>query len=162
MKTLIQKLTQICGIEIRYSLWKVNVHDGEDNSITLNIPTLLGILIPLQLIWGRPIKIGYSLAHELGHAFFDKFDVADMSRAHDLFGDFNQEGFGTKGFVMSVLLPKEEGFITKYARLHPDEDFADCFALLVLSDNKIPEEIKDRKILSKLRFIRKLIRESLR
>ena len=96
------------------------------------------------------------LLHECGHAFFHAYNVGKDSTFIKLFGKADRYNVGgkfssayDKTHYVNVLHPG-------YARCHPEEDFAETFAYVMLNSQIAPAG-KRSVIEKKMDFIRELI-----
>jgi len=155
--SMASRLVNICGTTIKESLFAENEYDSETNTIGLNSlnDTLVGRWVKRGT--RRPASTNYSLYHELGHAVFDFCNIKNNSLAIKLFGSFRKKYNGRRMLLDSVLDEVSDGYITAYAQQHPEEDFADCFAFILVEKNRIPKSIKNRKLKDKLVFVKKII-----
>lgn len=103
-------------------------------------------------------EIARILRHEAGHAFCYAYNLYDLPRFQELFGVFSkpyEDQFapvvGSDKFVRHL-----EGW---YAQKHPDEDFAETFAVLVTPDMEWQKIYKGTDAYDKISFVSELIKE---
>lgn len=154
MNSLAKRVIDACEVEIGETTG-VNQYDPEDNTIYIN-ETLIARVT--KRIMGR---VGSSLYHEVGHAVFERMDIINCEEANELFGDFEEDYEGTWGLIKSSMYSEREGYISKYAQSHPEEDFAECFAYLMERNNRIPKTMRDKEILAKLKYVKRIISETI-
>jgi hypothetical protein len=160
MNRVIAELLDYCDVSVETTAIETNCYDEETNTIYLNFFEVMGLDGSLKSLLGRPSIKDFSLAHELGHAFFAKEEVCRSRKAQELFGDFDKKYRGTTGLILSPLLRENDDYVTKYAQTHPEEDFADSFAFVVINGNRIPTDA-DGEVKRKMSFIRKLVNKAL-
>jgi hypothetical protein len=98
------------------------------------------------------------LRHETGHAINYAYRLYKRRKWQKIFGKFSKEYGDTyrfrrysKNFVKHL-----EDY---YAQYHPDEDFAETFAVWLTPDLDWQTQYKEWKVLRKLRYVDELIRE---
>lgn len=154
MNSLAKRLIDVCEVEIGETTG-VNQYDPEDNTIYINESLVARVT---KRVMGR---VGSSLYHEIGHAVFERMDIINCEEANELFGDFEEDYEGTWGLIKSAMYSEAEGYISKYAQSHPEEDFAECFSCLVSNNNKIPKSIRDEEVIAKLKYVKRIINETI-
>ncbi|HEX5069900.1 MAG TPA: hypothetical protein VFV78_06755 [Vicinamibacterales bacterium] len=133
-----------------------------------------GVAIPFYLAHPRLMKLERSqmleveggtpdwclkiLRHEAGHAFDNAYDLRRRRRRIRLFGspgtpypDFYLPRPYSKSFVLHL--------DSWYAQSHPDEDFAETFAVWLRPDSDWRVRYADWKALAKLEYMDQLMRE---
>lgn len=98
------------------------------------------------------------LRHEIGHALNYAYELYKRTRWRQLFGPFSRKYSNSyyfqpysRRFVMHL-----EG---NYAQAHPDEDFAETFAVWLTPDSRWEEKYKGWPVIKKLRYIDSLIKK---
>jgi len=101
------------------------------------------------------------LRHECGHAYDHAFGFSARERWAEVFGnpqvDYEPEAYRPRPYSRSFVrhLPNW------YAQAHPDEDFAETFAVwLSLSPDEWRAQYRDWKALEKLEYVAELMREA--
>lgn len=98
------------------------------------------------------------LRHETGHALNYAYKLYRKKRWRDIFGKFSQEYGDTYRFR-----PYSRRFVRHledyYAQYHPDEDFAETFAVWLTPDSDWENKYKGWKALTKLRYIDEVMKE---
>lgn len=107
------------------------------------------------------------LFHELGHFFLDVHHgkLVPAKTFDKLFGDL-EEPYDSPLLNVPGLrhLPaRYEGFVSRYAEIHPEEDWAETFALVMgfIRRNKDLELTGDRLLDRKILFIEKSINKAI-
>ena len=106
--------------------------------------------------------------HELGHFFLEVHFGRIVPRAtfEFLFGSRDDDYDSPLLNVPGVRhLPAEhEGYLNLYAETHPEEDWAECFALVMMSihQNEDLPEYEDEDLNRKLRFVARAIDKALK
>jgi len=123
------KLRQL-GIPLQYS---IEIDGGSGSEVDSNSSIRLSPEDRLSKGWRDKSPI-HLMLHELAHVFFNKHvrknhRVVDNPETRGLFGDLNKVYKRKPG-------PKKEQpfYYTKYAQSHPEEEFAEIFALYVEAD----------------------------
>lgn len=137
--------TLIYALKIKYrpawlecNFHKCKVSTGE-RLVYINVFNALGLTYPLCVLGGRPTSSHFTEAHEVGHALFDEFNMLKNPVAQQLFGDFTIPYHKEFGLVSSIFHRKSKDHPTKYAAVHPREDFADCVATLIMANGQVPK-----------------------
>jgi len=98
------------------------------------------------------------LRHETGHAINYAYRLYRKNKWRELFGPFSSEYEDTYRFR-----PYSKSFVRHlekhYAQCHPDEDFAETFAVWLAPGEKWREEYKTGKALDKLLYVERLMRK---
>jgi len=98
------------------------------------------------------------LRHEAGHCFFHAYQLSKSVECRKTFGSFKQpytpdnypKDIYSKNYVINLN--------DQYAQSHPEEDFAETFAICIQANSNWKEEYKAwPKALKKLLFIERLI-----
>ena len=104
------------------------------------------------------MEIQQILRHEAGHAFNYAYSLFKLPRWQELFGVYEKpydDNFAptisSNKFVRHL-----EGW---YAQKHPDEDFAETFAILITPDFDWRKEYKNTLAYEKLTYVSDLIKE---
>lgn len=98
------------------------------------------------------------LRHETGHAINYAYKLYRRKRWQKIFGKFSQEYGDTYRFR-----PYSKRFVRHledyYAQYHPDEDFAETFAVWLTPGSNWENKYRGWKALAKLRYVDELIQE---
>lgn len=98
------------------------------------------------------------LRHEAGHAFNYAYKLYQRKKWQKVFGKFFQEYAQTYRFR-----PYSKSFVRHledyYAQYHPDEDFAETFAVWLAPDSDWANQYKGWKALEKLKYVDSLMKE---
>ena len=98
------------------------------------------------------------LRHETGHTINYAYKLYKRRRWQKIFGKFSKEYNDTYRFR-----PYSKSFVKHledyYAQYHPDEDFAETFAVWLTPDLKWQEQYKGWKAMVKLRYINEAMNE---
>lgn len=97
------------------------------------------------------------LRHECGHAINYAYRLYRRTRWRELFGAFSQRYSDSYPFR-----PYSKRFVihleNHYAQCHPDEDFAETFAVWLDPNNKWQQKYKNWPALSKLEYVENLMK----
>lgn len=97
------------------------------------------------------------LRHECGHAINYAYQLYRRTRWRELFGPFSQKYSDSYPYR-----PYSRRFVihldNHYAQAHPDEDFAETFAVWLRPDNSWRQKYKNWPALAKLEYIDKLMK----
>ena len=92
------------------------------------------------------------LRHECGHALNYAYDLYKKTRWRELFGKFSEK-YSTSYYAQ----PYSRRFVIhledNYAQSHPDEDFAETFAVWLTPSSRWEEKYRGWPVLKKLRYI---------
>jgi len=92
------------------------------------------------------------LRHECGHALNYAYELYKRTRWRELFGHFS-----AKYSDFYYYQPYSRRFVThlkdNYAQAHPDEDFAETFAVWLSPNNNWQEKYQDWPIIKKLKYV---------
>ncbi len=98
------------------------------------------------------------LRHETGHALNYAYKLYRRKKWQKIFGRFSQDYEDTYRFR-----PYSKGFVRHledyYAQYHPDEDFAETFAVWLTPDSNWQERYKGWKAIAKLNYVQELMGE---
>ena len=98
------------------------------------------------------------LRHETGHAVNYAYKLHKRRKWHKIFGSFSKEDPDTYRFR-----PYSRNFVRHledyYAQYHPDEDFAETFAVWLDKNNDWENEYKGWKALNKLKYVDALMKD---
>jgi hypothetical protein len=92
------------------------------------------------------------LRHECGHALNYAYKLYERTRWRELFGRFSDkysEGYYYQPYSKRFVIHLKDN----YAQSHPDEDFAETFAVWLSPNNRWEEKYKDWPVIKKLRYI---------
>jgi hypothetical protein len=131
MNEIAKFIVKELDIEIKTTVSEVNHYIPDENTVYINAlnNTLTGMLI--KAVYNRPVSARWSLYHELGHAFVHMRSLEDNRKVKKLFGSFDDEYPEDGLSIAKGMKSVPEGFITAYATVHPEEDFAECFAYVL-------------------------------
>ena len=105
---------------------------------------------------GDPRELMRLLRHECGHALNYAYLFHRRTRWRELFGPFSAPYSGTYHFQ-----PYSKRYVIhlrdNYAQAHPDEDFAETFAVWLAPDSAWDEKYKDWPVMRKLRYVDRLM-----
>ncbi|MDD5070377.1 MAG: hypothetical protein PHV17_06575 [Candidatus Omnitrophica bacterium] len=98
------------------------------------------------------------LRHEAGHAINYAYRLFRKKKWQKIFGKFTQEYADTYKFR-----PYSKSYVRHledyYAQYHPDEDFAETFAVWLTPDSQWQTKYKGWKALEKLNYVEELMRD---
>src|SRR5207237_4949283 len=112
----------------------------------------------LQVEGGTPEWCLQILRHEAGHAFDNAYDLRKRRRRIRVFGSPSTEYpefYLPKPYSKSFVLHLDSW----YAQSHPDEDFAETFAVWLTPDSQWRDRYTGWPALKKLEYIDSLMRE---
>jgi hypothetical protein len=92
------------------------------------------------------------LRHECGHAMNYAFELYKRTRWRELFGRFSDkysEGYYYQPYSRRFVIHLKDN----YAQAHPDEDFAETFAVWLTPNSRWQEKYHDWPVIKKLRYI---------
>jgi hypothetical protein len=132
--------------------------------------------IPFHLADNRLVRIeremGYTsydkkdlmflLRHETGHAINYAYELYDLPGWTEVFGDFYRSypgNFRFKFNPFSRSYVKSQGEPKYYAQAHPDEDFAETFAVWITPRSNWRYEYRNWPSLKKLEFVDTLMKQ---
>ena len=101
------------------------------------------------------------LRHEAGHAINYAYELYDEAEWHDIFGDFYityPTNFRFKFNPFSRTYVKSQGDPKYYAQAHPDEDFAETFAVWLTPRSNWRNAYKKWPSIKKLEYVDKTMR----
>lgn len=112
--------------------------------------------IMLEVEGGTEKKFMKLLRHECGHAMNYAYQLYKKTRWRELFGRFSERYADSYCYY-----PYSRKFVihlqSNYAQSHPDEDFAETFAVWLNPKNKWREKYKNWPVMSKLNYVDKLM-----
>jgi hypothetical protein len=98
------------------------------------------------------------LRHECGHALNYAYQLYRRTRWRELFGPFS-----TRYLDAYYYQPYSRRFVThledNYAQAHPDEDFAETFAVWLAPGSRWEEKYRGWPVIKKLRYVDRLMRQ---
>lgn len=110
----------------------------------------------LEVEGGTATECMKLLRHEAGHAMNYAYVLHRRTRWRELFGRFSERYATTYRFH-----PYSRRYVLhlddNYAQAHPDEDFAETFAVWLTPDSRWEEKYGDWPVIDKLRYIDKLM-----
>jgi hypothetical protein len=144
-------------VYIREGVFSDNAYDPDTNKIFLNTYNDSWLGRMAKQLAGRPEQEGFSLAHELGHAVFNKMDLSESREFQKLFGKIGDEyGGGNLKLLLSRFADEPTETLTKYGATDPEEDFADCFGFLC-TKTRVNIDRFDPPVRAKLRYVKKIL-----
>jgi hypothetical protein len=112
----------------------------------------------LEVEGGTPEWCLQILRHEAGHAFDNAYDLRRLRRRVRLFGKPSTpypEFYFPRPYSKSFVLHLDSW----YAQSHPDEDFAETFALWLTPDSQWRERYQDWPAIRKLEYVDEIMHE---
>ena len=97
-----------------------------------------------------------SVAHEVGHAFLAHCRPRGFG---SVFGN-SRKSYDDAAWSKHRFMKRPPGFVRSYGTAHPDEDFCDCFAVILTG--KRPWIGTDQALEEKLEFVKKAVEARLR
>jgi hypothetical protein len=98
------------------------------------------------------------LRHECGHALNYAYELFKKTRWRELFGPFSAKYPGDYHFQ-----PYSRRFVLhlkdNYAQAHPDEDFAETFAIWLTPNSRWQEKYSDWPVIKKLQYIDNVVKK---
>lgn len=98
------------------------------------------------------------LRHECGHALNYAYELYKRTRWRELFGRFS-----ARYSDLYYYLPYSRRFVThlkyNYAQSHPDEDFAETFAVWLSPKNNWQEKYRGWPVIKKLRYVDNMMKK---
>ena len=98
------------------------------------------------------------MRHEAGHAFNYAYELYNTEEWHELFGPFRRPYRDRYSFV-----PFSKNYVRHiagwYAQKHPDEDFAETFAVWLTPGSKWRQKYKTWPAMKKLRYVDRICHE---
>jgi len=98
------------------------------------------------------------LRHECGHAVNYAYELYRRTRWRELFGPFTSNysnSYYYQPYSKRYVIHLEDG----YAQAHPDEDFAETFAVWLAPDSRWEDKYGDWPVIRKLRYVDRLIKK---
>lgn len=98
------------------------------------------------------------LRHECGHALNYAYQLYRRTRWRELFGHFSatySNSYTYQPYSRRFVINLEDN----YAQSHPDEDFAETFAVWLTPDSRWKSKYKDWPVIRKLRYVERLIQD---
>ncbi len=98
------------------------------------------------------------LRHECGHALNYAYRLYRRTRWRQLFGLFSDtygNSYSYQPYSRRFVINLEDN----YAQSHPDEDFAETFAVWLSPDSRWAEKYKDWPVIKKLRYVDRLMED---
>lgn len=96
------------------------------------------------------------LRHECGHAFNYAYRLYRRTRWRELFGRFSKRYLNSY-FVQPYSRRYVVHLRDNYAQSHPDEDFAETFAVWLMPDSRWESLYRDWPVIRKLRYVSHLV-----
>ncbi|MEA1896602.1 MAG: putative zinc-binding metallopeptidase [Bacteroidota bacterium] len=153
------------GVEFKPECYLADEWLAPDREPVVGIPFFLAhpVLIRLERQMMLDVEGGTKawcmklLRHETGHAINYAYKLYNKKKWQELFGHFNKEYKDTYRFR-----PYSKSFVRHledyYAQYHPDEDFAETFAVWLTPQTDWINDYKSWKALGKLKFVDELMR----
>ncbi len=97
------------------------------------------------------------LRHECGHAMNYAYQLYRRTRWRELFGRFSDtysNSYSYQPYSRRFVINLEDN----YAQSHPDEDFAETFAVWLRSDSSWQDKYKDWPVVKKLQYVDNVMR----
>ncbi len=119
--------------------------------------TQLEARMMLEVEGGDPVSCMKLLRHECGHAVDHAYRLADDARRQALFGsaeEYDPDNYRPRPYSRSFVRHLD----TFYAQAHPDEDFAETFAVWLTPDVDWRRRYAAWKALAKLEYVDEVIR----
>ena len=110
----------------------------------------------LEVEGGEPASCMRILRHEAGHAIDNAFRLRRRPKRRELFGSSRipyPEYYSPKPYSKNFVLHLDSW----YAQSHPDEDFAETFAVWLTPDSQWPQRYHDWPALRKLEYVHQLM-----
>jgi hypothetical protein len=98
------------------------------------------------------------LRHECGHALNYAYQLYRRTRWRELFGHFSatySNSYTYQPYSRRFVINLEDN----YAQSHPDEDFAETFAVWLTPDSRWESKYRDWPVIRKLRYVDRLIQD---
>jgi hypothetical protein len=111
----------------------------------------------LEVEGGDPVSCMKLLRHECGHAVDHAYRLADDERRQALFGsaeEYDPDNYRPRPYSRSFVRHLEKF----YAQAHPDEDFAETFAVWLTPDVDWRRRYATWKALAKIEYVDEVIR----
>jgi len=92
------------------------------------------------------------MRHECGHALNYAYELYKRTRWRELFGRFSEkysEGYYYQPYSRRFVIHLKDN----YSQAHPDEDFAETFAVWLTPNSRWQEKYRDWPVIKKLRYI---------
>ncbi len=114
----------------------------------------------LEVEGGTPEECLKLLRHETGHAICHAFRFDRTKRFRELFGDpreeYEPDRFHPRPYSKSYVIHLDRW----YAQSHPDEDFAETFAVWLDPDSKWEDRYRGWPALKKLKYIDEMMKKN--
>ncbi|HNY76686.1 MAG: hypothetical protein RBS72_10375 [Sedimentisphaerales bacterium] len=107
---------------------------------------------------GDPVVCMKLLRHECGHALNYAYRLYRRTRWRQMFGLFSapySNSYSYQPYSRRFVLHLEDN----YAQSHPDEDFAETFAVWLTPDSAWQEKYKDWPVIKKLQYVDHVMRQ---
>jgi len=112
----------------------------------------------LEIEGGNPEECMKIMRHEAGHAFENAYALRRVKSLQTLFGPSTRTKYPTHYFPK----PYSRSFVRHiepfYAQSHPDEDFAETFAVWLTPDSNWQKKYRTWPVFEKLQYMDKLIK----
>jgi hypothetical protein len=106
----------------------------------------------------REREIMMYMRHEAGHAFNYAYELYKSEEWHEVFGPFRRPYRDRYSFV-----PFSKNYVRHiagwYAQKHPDEDFAETFAVWLTPGSKWRQKYANWPVIKKLRYVDRICKE---
>lgn len=97
------------------------------------------------------------LRHEAGHALNYAYRLFERTRWRELFGPFSAK-YSNSYYAQPYSKRYVNHLRENYAQAHPDEDFAETFAVWLTPNSRWQEKYRDWPVFKKLRYVDHLVR----
>ncbi len=155
-----------CGIQFHPPCYLANEWLCPDKVPMIGIPFYLAHRrlkqlqkkIMLEVEGGSEASCMKILRHEAGHAINYAYRLYRRTRWRELFGAFSapyRESYYAYPYSRRYVIHLEDN----YAQAHPDDDFAETFAVCITPDNKWRHRYKGWPAMKKLLYVESLIRD---
>jgi hypothetical protein len=107
---------------------------------------------------GDPVVCMKLLRHECGHALNYAYRLYRRTRWRELFGRFSDtysNSYSYQPYSRRFVIHLEDN----YAQSHPDEDFAETFAVWLTPDSAWRDKYKDWPVIKKLQYVGHVMRQ---
>jgi hypothetical protein len=114
--------------------------------------------IMFEVEGGTEISCMKLLRHECGHTLNYAYELFKKTRWRELFGPFSRrysESYYFRPYSRRYVTHLEDN----YAQAHPDEDFAETFAVWLAPASRWQEKYSDRPVIKKLRYVDGLMKK---
>lgn len=101
-----------------------------------------------------------SLIHEFGHMFYTAYIRSRQELTFNtVFGDPHTD-YPKYGYLTFLLNRYDPAYISKYAQIHPCEDFAETFKFHILANRRISKHRGNKQLQRKFTYVENLIHQN--